>query len=163
MKILDEKGRLFGVINIIDLAVVALLLLVIGVLGYKTVGSKLNIAPNAGTKELIVTVECLSRPEAVAKAFKKGDQLLSLTNTVNAYIESVSYKPAIEEVKKEDGSYIIATKPISKDILITIKMTVDAGSAITKLGSQDIAIAKQFVVKTKNADVPGIIRDVVEK
>ena len=40
MKIIDEKGRLFGKINLIDLLVIVLVVAVVAAVGWKLVGKK---------------------------------------------------------------------------------------------------------------------------
>ncbi len=40
MKIIDEKGRLFGKINLIDLLVIVLVVAVVAAVGWKLVGKR---------------------------------------------------------------------------------------------------------------------------
>ena len=47
MKIINEKGKLFGLINIVDLIVLLLVIAVIGVVGTKLMGSKVTDAVSA--------------------------------------------------------------------------------------------------------------------
>ena len=47
MKIINEKGKLFGLINIVDLIVLLLVVAVIGVVGTKLMGSKVTDAVSA--------------------------------------------------------------------------------------------------------------------
>ena len=42
MKLIDEKGKIFGKINIIDLFVLLVLLIIIGAAGYKLSGNKVQ-------------------------------------------------------------------------------------------------------------------------
>ena len=47
MKIIDKKGKLFGLVNIVDLIVLLLVVAVIGVVATKLMGSKVTNAVSA--------------------------------------------------------------------------------------------------------------------
>lgn len=165
MKIMNEKGKLFGIINVIDLVVLVILILVIGAVGYKVLGSKLDkaLGTNIGTKDIIFTVKCQSRSEAAAKALQPGDQLVSLTSKVDAYIVSVSYTAADVPNPNAQGQQIYSKDAYKKDVLVTAKMKSSANVDIFKLGSQEVAVNKVFVVKTQKVDLTGFTESITVK
>ena len=163
MKMIDEKGRLFGKINIIDLCVLVVFLLVIGVAGYKVAGNKLGnvLGTNAETKTVLFTVRCTVRSEALAKVIQPKDQLISLTSKVDAFVESVSYTAADVWVPTADGRLIVTKDPMRKDVLVTVKMKANPNVAIIKLGSQDVAVGSAFFVKTSRVAFGGTIDSLI--
>ena len=55
MKLVDEKGKLFGILNIIDLLVILLLIVAVALIGWKVL--KKDGASNANRTILTYTVE----------------------------------------------------------------------------------------------------------
>ena len=67
MKIIDEKGRLFGKINLIDLLVLLLVVAVVLAVGWKVVGKKAAAAVSDNQHELTFTVLFKDQPLEVAE------------------------------------------------------------------------------------------------
>ncbi len=162
MKLLDDKGRIFGIINIIDLLVLAAFMAVVLLAGYKLLGSSSGPigVSEVGQKEVYFTVKCYARLKAPATAFKPGDQLVSVTKFVSAFIEKVSYENAIVTVQTEDGRIVAAEDPTRVDITVEIKAKMDTSGDLLKLGSQEVAVGKSFIVKTKTTEATGYVTDI---
>ena len=66
MKIIDEKGRLFGKLNLIDLLVIILLIAAVAAVAWKLVGKKAaeTVADTGRTITYTVTVEDVNREAA---------------------------------------------------------------------------------------------------
>ncbi|MCX7920989.1 MAG: DUF4330 domain-containing protein [Clostridia bacterium] len=156
MRIIDEKGKLFGFINIIDLSVLLVFVLLLGAVGYKVMDNKLEAAP-AETKEVLVGVKCRLKSEAAAKALKSGDNRLISGNKFvdDATIEDVTFDTAEYGIPTADGRYVITKHPLAKDIYVTFKMKANADTTILKVGTQEVSIGKQFIVKTQTTEVIG--------
>ncbi len=157
MKIINEKGKLFGIINIIDLCVLLVILIAVGAFGYKTFAPKLSSAPTK-TKEMWVTVKFTITNEEALNALKKGDHLFSVLNPEkDATIESVSTKPAEVRVQTDDGDLFYVQDKKMKEVKVVFKMITpdNGGNAVTKLGSQEIAVGKSFLIKTRFAEFSG--------
>ena len=65
MKIIDEKGRLFGKINLIDLLVIVLVIAIIAAVGWKLVGKKAAASVSDNTHEMTFTVLFEDQPAEV--------------------------------------------------------------------------------------------------
>ncbi|RCX12371.1 uncharacterized protein DUF4330 [Anaerobacterium chartisolvens] len=162
MKIVNEKGKLFGIINIIDLCVILAVILVAVVLGSKMFDTKIGPIPRSSEgKEVIVTVKCTVRNEVVASSLKEGSQLISLLNPEpNAYVKSVSYT-ALEAMSSNDAGQIVYSQDAKrKEMTIDFTMKTSSGNGIIKLGSQDVAINKEFIVKTHTFEAKGVIEGI---
>lgn len=159
MKIIDEKGKLFGLINIIDLSVVLVILLVIGAIGFKSFQAE---PVNVETKDVLVTVKCTYlKTDAIPKAFNKGDRLVASNNYVpNAFIEEVEYYTSDYGAETDDGRVVSAKHPLLTDAIVTIKAKINVSGPIMKIGPQEIRIGSTYLVKTSNAEAYGIVESI---
>lgn len=165
MKVINEKGKLFGIINIIDLVVLLVLILVAGGVGYKFFGDKLSTVTGgeSSTKDIVFTVKCYSRDTTVAQQLQVGDELVSLVSKSGAHVTAVSYTNAQETVNTADGREVLATNPVKQEVTVTVKMRASGSATIFKLGSQDVAAGKVFTVKTQKVEINGTVETVSVK
>lgn len=117
MKWIDEKGRLFGKLNLFDLLVI--LLVVAGLIGMST-----RLVTKTATEKQyrsgVSQIEVLNVPEYVADSFKVGDVLYEKEielGTVTA-VEKVPYT-SVELLN--DGTY----QEVEHALNFTVKMTVE--------------------------------------
>lgn len=146
MKIIDEKGRLFGKLNLIDLAVILVLIVVVAAVGMKVFG---NDAVEAVTSEKVLLtyeVVCQDVPEDVAEYCEAhvGGQLLSSGKLLNAYITGCRS----ETVETPQGSRV--------DLYFTIEAHTTFSTTYV-VGSQEVRVGKEHLVKTSDIEVEGII------
>ena len=101
MKIIDEKGRLFGKVNLIDLAVVLILVVAVAAVGMKLFGNKAVSA--ATSQQVTLTYEVVAQdvPQHVADycTANVGGQLLSSTIEVNTAFSNSTYSVGSQEVR----------------------------------------------------------------
>jgi hypothetical protein len=162
MKIINEKGKLFGIINLVDLLIVLLVVLIACAVGFKLLKQNTNYI---GTNKTITfTVNILRTTESVADAFKdpNSSKLISNSQYSNANIisDSVVSIPSKTVTTAADGSIMTKNHPILKDVSLKIKMTADDSSPIIRLGLQEISVGSKFTVKTHVADADGTIDSV---
>lgn len=146
MKVVDEKGKIFGKLNIIDLLVILLLIAAV-VLTY--------------------TVECDAiKPEvyesvkAFVEASEEGDQLMANGEMVTAWVTDVTAAPHEANATlsaNNDGSLVLPVDPDTVDLVFTIKAHV-ANTVTNEVGSQEVRVGKRHIVKTTHFEViDGII------
>lgn len=144
MKIIDEKGKLFGKINIIDLLVILLVVVVAAVLGIKFLGSDDDVGVYEPAAKLTYTVkvEGVEREtyENVcqfvdAKAGLK-DQLMASGALLNGYVVDVSAADSAAEENEGKLDLIFTVEVIPTDEL--------SGS----VGTQEVRIGKEHILKT---------------
>lgn len=158
MKIVNEKGKLFGVINVVDLCIIILVLLVGAVVVLKTVGTNVGpITTEESQQKVIVTYRCTIRHADQINAVKKGDQLISLLKPADAYIESVSEAVLQVPISTADGKAVYAPDPIRKELTVKFSMKAAKGNGIIKLDNQDVAVGKIFTLKTRTFETQGTI------
>lgn len=147
MKILDKKGRLFGVINIIDLVVILLLvgILIVG-FGRRDTG----IVSQAETKEALVTYEVQEIRQITVDQIKVGDPLYHYDKgTYIGEIVNVEVKPFTEKVDHR-GEWIDAEVPNRYVAEVQVKATIEENDLYYTVGGEQTRVGAQFRLKNKN-------------
>jgi len=160
MKIVNEKGKLFGIINIVDLLILAAVILVAGAIVWQLLGDKVSdaISPQA---ELTTVVSIAgAHPDLVAEVLRQdlvGAKVVSGNEYLDAYISDVWLDDYVEQIETADGRLVDAIDPTKKDIFVEIKSTVATDTASPKIGSQEIRAGKTYIVKTQTFECSGTI------
>lgn len=147
MKIINEKGKLFGIINIIDLSVLIILgLIIVG--GLSRMRGRPNISPESTEAIITFEVEDVRMPsvENVLVGdpiyhYDKGDYL--------GEIIEVSHEPFREPVESGDGRWINAEVPEKYVIHFKIKADVKDSPDVVLVGGEQTRIGSQFRLKNK--------------
>ena len=116
---IDEKGKIFGKINVIDLALIVLIIAAGAFVGVKFFG---NSSADTQTLECSYVVKIENIKETSLKYLKTGDTLYNDDNAFMGVIEKEpEYVNATEIAIKNDGSYAEAELPERVDVLLTIR------------------------------------------
>jgi hypothetical protein len=163
MKIIDEKGKLFGLINIIDLV----LLLIVAALAVGGLMFLRREGPSEvlTTKDFYVMVLCKEYSQDVADAFKVDDRLFYGGTFTNLVITEVKTEPAKVDVFLPDGTIVAAEHPEMKDIYVTVKIEddpIDPSDPFPYFGALHATVGKNVLIKTTSVEVPGDIIKVWE-
>lgn len=156
MKIIDDKGKLFGLINTIDLLVILAVLLVAGGAYYKL---KIQSGQGAAKTVKVTVIAPGIRPEMLTNV-KVGDKMVSGDSFTNFVIKEVDIKPAYMISVDSAGKRVDSYDPYLKDLFVTLEgKTVISGGTI-KLGGQDIKSNKEFFVKSLDYELKGLVMSV---
>ncbi|HHV57999.1 MAG TPA: DUF4330 domain-containing protein [Firmicutes bacterium] len=143
---LDDRGRLFGRINIIDLAVLLLVLLVAARLGLR---SRLLRAVNPSTAkpvEAVLVVEDVR--QATADAMQEGENVLNTkSNAVLGKLVKKEVRPALKEVETADGRLAQAESPFKKDVYLTIRGPGQVTPNVILMGGYEMRVGASLAVK----------------
>lgn len=163
MKLLDNKGKLFGIVNIVDLIVIVLIIAIVGGVSYRLVSKKINANQEnimSNKEEVYVTLySSLVVPE-VAEGLKVGDKLVANNKFTDAEIVSIESKPADYVSTDSNGKPVLTTHPLWKDVTVVIKDTVNPSNVILKAGEQEIRVGYSFILKTQIVETNCRIRGV---
>ena len=162
MKIINEKGKLFGILNIVDLIVLLLVVAVVGVLATKLMGNKV-------TEAVAQKVDCYAQirvvgahPSLVVEAQRQslvGQRMVAGSVYIDGTIEDVWIEPYKVQVQINDPPYIVtATDPDKKDIVFVIKFPIAADTPNPKLGSQEVRAGRALIIKAQTFEISGTIR-----
>ncbi|NMA82304.1 MAG: DUF4330 domain-containing protein [Epulopiscium sp.] len=161
MKLIDEKGKIFGFINIIDCIVLLVVAAVVFGIGYRGLTKRSTLGgPSAEPQPIIFTVRATEQMEAVALGFQEGDTLFAKQNYVSAKITAIEYEPSIVYIETAEGEIKGATHPTLKDILFTIEANVTVKGPILEIGGQEIRIGSHHWVKTQTNQAAGLIESI---
>lgn len=158
MKLVDEKGKLFGLINIVDLLVLAAILLVLGGAAYKFKGQGGGEGAARTVKATVIAPGV--RPEMLT-GVKVGDKMVSGSSYTNVVVKDVKVRPAYMITTDSAGRRVEAVDPYLKDLIVTVEgKTVISGGTIN-LGGQEIRRGKDYFIKSLDYEFKGLILDVV--
>lgn len=158
MKVLDEKGRLFGIINIIDLFV--LLVIVIIVAGGIWFVSRNDENETGPLEAYEVTIKCPELDAEIADYLHEGDRLYYGNGFTDVVITGVSVEPAKIDIVHDDGTITVTTHPEKKDIYVTVEVDKKPDDPMLWIGQLHANVGKEIVLKTQYVEVPGIITKV---
>jgi len=161
MKILDEKGKLFGIINIIDLFVLLLVLVIVA--GGIWFVSRNDNKATGPVEAYLVTIKCAELDEKVAGYLHAGDRLYYGSGFTDIEIISVRTEPAKIDVVHDDGTITVTTHPEKKDIYVTVKVNSKPDDPMLWIGQLHATVGKELVLKTQYVEVPGVITDIVKQ
>lgn len=165
MKIINEKGKLFGLINIVDLLVLLFLVLVAGGVAWKIFGSQVEQLTAPAT-EVTYTVRIrgtFTRYYDALKSYGFPQQLTTADGPVNdAFITSAESVAYVTQAITDDGVIVDAIDPTKIDIICTITAKVNNASVL-KLGTQELRVGKDHIVKTKYFEMNGNIESLTMK
>ncbi len=162
MKLINEKGKIFGLINIVDLIVVVLIVAIIGAVGYKAVSPKANVAVEEGSGEqyCYVTLYGSTVVPETADTLKVGDKLVANNEVTDAEIVSIEQTPAAYVGVDDEGKAVYSEHPLWKDVTVVVKEKIDPTTPILKVGNQEVRVNYTFILKTQqfegNCKVRGI-------
>lgn len=165
-KMIDEKGRIFGKVNIIDLLVVLLVVAVAAAVVFKVGGGEATKADeyaNAEAQDLSYTVLCRMVHNDVAdyiEANEVGNQLMSNGELVEScFIESVERKPFTESYITEDGEMKQAESDVYCDLVVTVSGSAPYAENSFHVGSQEVRVGKSHIVKTVGFEISGTVTE----
>ncbi len=162
MKIVNEKGKLFGLINVVDLIILLAIIVVAVAAVYKFA------APTAGEiiapkSDMYVTMRvrgAMDYLEDEVMKLKEGERLVAGSDYIDATVVSVESVPYLLAAPTADGEYRTAEDTQKCDLIITVKGKASPNDAILKIGTQEIRIGKGFIFKTQKVEVNTIIETV---
>lgn len=148
MKIIDKKGRLFGLINIVDLLIIVLLLALVAV-GVKRFGNKAAVG-EATTKKGVITAEIKDVRDVTAKNVKVGEPIYDYDKgTLIGKILTAEVEPYKDETEYQ-GKFYNAEVPGKYRVIMTIDADVKETQDFYQVGTEQIRIGAEMRIKNKS-------------
>ena len=153
--IIDEKGKLFGKINLLD---VLLILLIVAVLACAAVfflgGGQLS---NAETIPLTYTVEIKTKDAEYFEHIKEGEQVIDgITKTPAGRIVGLTTKPATQ-ITQADDKLILSEIAGKLDGYVEIQAEATVAYPDLLLGKEAVKIGKDVALRSESAAMHGYI------
>lgn len=163
MKLVNERGKLFGIINLVDFVLLLAIVLAIAAVGYKTLNKPIG-ALVAEPQEATITLRVRgAMPYLVSEILKdatEGTQLVSGSDFVDATVVNSAAVPYVYSTVLPDGRGVEVTDPTKQDVLITIKAKGYEKDPILKIGSQEVRIGRGYTFKTNRLEIESIVETV---
>lgn len=155
MKIIDEKGKLFGKLNLIDLLVVVVLIAALLFLALRFTGGRAN--PIASSTKLTYTAMVPNiTPDVYAEIQRQldnnggRDQLMASGNLVDGYVTGVTATPHIN-YQPDDNGVVTASVEQGDNARLDLVFTIEANvvnPTVNEVGTQEVRVGKTHIVKT---------------
>jgi len=149
-KMMDEKGRLFGKINIVDLLVILVIIVAAVVLGVKFLGGN-NSAINPKTYKVTYTVLVENVEPEVYENIQEHipSTLMASGELLNGQVTGVTAVEHEQRARLSDtGNALVLPIGDGKlDLTFTIECNV-VNVITTEIGTQEVRIGKTHIVKT---------------
>lgn len=160
---IDEKGRLFGKINIVDLLVLLVVIIAAGVLAVKFLGNRGEGAGGGPTK-VTYTVLVENVRDEVYQHIQEHipSTLMASGDLLDGQVVAVSGEPHEQTVSvNPSGTALVFNLGENTwDLTFTIECNV-VNPITTEIGTQEVRIGKSHIVKTDKFELTnGEILDV---
>lgn len=171
MKVIDEKGRLFGKLNVIDLLALLLVAAVAVLLVVRMAKGRGSGLPT-NDKEPVTIVYTVTVPNVqpesyevvrrfVDKAAGKTDRLMTGTQLLDGYVTDCVAVPHISYTTDANGQ-VSAVSSSGEDKRLDLTFTLEAtvtNTVTNAVGSQEVRVGNGQYVKTAHFDFYGTILD----
>jgi hypothetical protein len=149
MKLIDERGKLFGKFNLVDLLLLLTVVAVIGGVVFAILAPTIRERTNP-----LVTLTFTARvryviPQTAENVVRQGPgQLIAGNDFVrDARVVHVEIVPHEDSIRTADGRFEYAVDPWRVDLLFTIEARVRRGPII-RVGTQEVRVGHGHFVKT---------------
>lgn len=168
MKILDEKGKIFGKINIIDLLVLLVLIVGLVLLAVRFLAPKedAGLSATATTGHLTYQVACSAMSnDMYEEVLRQMDaaggkvQLMASGEMLDAYVTQVEGKPHVNIVFDDQGN-VHYPEEYGDICRMDVTFTIDADNVdqlLNKVGTQEVRVGRPHIVKTLNFEFTNCI------
>lgn len=157
MKVINEKGKIFGIINIIDLAAILIIALV-GIGGYQRLKSQPIVVSE--TTKAIITIEVSNVRIPTVNSIVVGDGIYHYDkgNYIGEIVE-VSYEEYMEPLER-DGSWVNSPLPGKYNVIFKVEANVRDNPDVIVAGGEQTRVGAQFRLKNKKATFFGTVLDI---
>lgn len=148
---IDEKGRLFGKLNIVDLLVLLVIVIAAAVLGYKFLSPNSSVAVNPKTTHVTYKVLVESVQPEVYENIQQyiPSTLMASGEMLDGQVVAVEAAPHTTNatVSASGDTVMISTDKGLLDLTFTIECNV-VNTITTEIGTQEVRLGKSHIVKT---------------
>lgn len=156
MKIIDQRGRIFGKLNVFDLLVLLVLLALVFFASNKYIGKSTTSA--VATKDLTFKLFIHNVREITTETIQVGDKVSHFeTNELMGEIMEKEIMPALTQVVTWDGAIVNAEIPEKFDMLLTVKGEGIVTDREIILASKPIRLGSQVKVRTNRYEVQATV------
>jgi len=150
MRLINDKGRIFGLVNPVDALITLAILGFIFVVGWLVVTRGDVSLP--GVKQTTIKATFLvpaARPE-VPDYLRNGDRVKNDTSKADlGEIVEMRFEKAQVEVPTDSGELSLGESPLFKDIYITVEAEGRSTDSMLMINGDILSVGKNYVLNTK--------------
>jgi len=167
MKLINEKGKLFGLINVIDLLVLlAVIVAAVGVTLKLTETEE--VATEAPANAVVVRFQARARGllPYMRESYEsyEGELPLQLVSNSSyltyATLDKIEVEPTSVLTSDEDGTLSRVEDPAVCDVIFTCTAEVSPEDAVMTVGIQELRVGAGHTVKTRYFEASTIIQSI---
>lgn len=145
---IDEKGRLFGKINIIDLIVLLVLVVAVAVVGMRFFSKSANTEPTT----LVMSYYIEEANNFVAEKVQIGNMLYDDNSDIPlGVVTDVKIEPSVSWAATSDGQYVQTTKEGFCSMVITGEVIGDKTPYGAEVGGEKYGVGHSMVLRAGDA------------
>lgn len=161
MAFIDKKGKIFGLINVVDLLIIATI--IVFIVGGTLKFGKLNKISEDGAQEIKMSIKVEGVSEGLANAIMKDDILKdSVRGTEFGKVLDKKIMPHKEMVIGQDGKVEFLEIPDSFDVVIDIVARGTFTDNGVLLGNNSVFIGSEIRLKSSLYVFDSKIIDIIE-
>lgn len=150
MRLIDEKGRLFGKVNIVDLAVILVLVLAVGWFAYAKFGRNLKSEVSSREQPVEFTVVVNAVRPTTVDAMRKGGAVFEFkTGAGVGTIKDVRSEPADVWVLHEDGRWLREKTSDRVDAYVTVTGTARVSDNVVTVNGVEARVGTSIGLQSK--------------
>lgn len=163
---IDEKGRLFGKINIVDLLVILVIVIAAVVLGMKFLKPGTAAGGGAVGHHVEYTVLVKGVDPEVYESIVNNDYipstLMASGELLDGQVTAVTAAPHEDTVSLDttDGTVELPAERGLLDLTFTVECNI-TNVVTTEIGTQEVRVGKSHIVKTDKFELTGVVTDCV--
>ncbi len=160
MKIINEKGKLFGIINVVDLLALLAVIAVAAGVACKLFAPSIQDASSPLVEMTTIVRVRGATPFLQAEVQRNspvGKRMVAGNDYVDGDIVDMHFEDYVIQTALDDGTIVDTKDPTKKDIVFTIKSQVRKDTPTPKIGSQEVRAGRTFTVKTNDFETSGLI------
>ncbi len=160
MKFVDEKGRIFGKVSIIDFSVIIILVLAVVWFGYSMLVKNLKNDVEARQEETEFVVVTSNIRNRTAEAIAKSDKIFEFkTGACIGEVVGVTTEPAYIWLVEGDGRWSQTQANDRVDAYVTIKGVARIGDNVITVSGVEIRVGGGLSLQTKYSAFQGFVTD----
>lgn len=162
MKLVDEKGKLFGLINVIDAAIAVIIVVIIAGAVYKF-GFMDKTSTVTPTEPITYTVEVKKVRDFIFENVKVGDKLFDAdSGSEIGTITKIDHVGAKEPMGLADGTLILADVENRYDIIFTVEGEASLSNGVYYVNrSYEVVVGSTKKFATKYSEFEGKVKEIL--
>ncbi len=159
MKIINEKGKLFGLVNVIDLLIVLILIIaVVGVLKYKDIGNIVSKLSSDDSGSIYITYSINGVKYVSFEGVSMGDTFFDEDSRqiIGTVVDKSATLSKLATTNSE-GEFVYSEIPDRYDLLIKVKAKGSWNDLEINVNNDDIHIGEKQEITSRISNFSAVI------